>query len=71
MAKAANILRALGALRQCRRGAASMEYGLIAALIAMAAIGSLNILGDNLSAKFDQLNRAMDDAPIAERAPPP
>ena len=34
-------------------GATAIEYGLIAALIAVAAIGAMSSIGTNLSAKFD------------------
>ena len=34
-------------------GATAIEYGLIAALIAVAAIGALTNIGTSLSAKFD------------------
>ena len=33
-------------------GATAIEYGLIAALIAVAAIGALTSVGSNLSGKF-------------------
>ena len=34
-------------------GATAIEYGLIAALIAVACIGALSSVGGNLSAKFN------------------
>ncbi len=34
-------------------GATAIEYGLIAALIAVAAIGALTSVGTNLSGKFN------------------
>ena len=37
-------------------GATAIEYGLIAALIAVAAIGAMTAIGDNLSAKFDEVS---------------
>ena len=36
-------------------GATAIEYGLIAALIAVAAIGAMTAIGDNLSGKFDEV----------------
>ena len=33
-------------------GATAIEYGLIAALIAVAAIGAMSAIGTNLSSKF-------------------
>ena len=37
-------------------GATAIEYGLIAAGIAVAIITVVNALGTNLNAKFDQVN---------------
>ena len=37
------------------QGATAIEYGLIAALIAVAAITAMGSLGDNLTATFDQV----------------
>jgi pilus assembly protein Flp/PilA len=42
------------------QGATAIEYGLIAALIAVAAITAMTSLGDNLSATFQEVNTAMD-----------
>ncbi|WP_137123689.1 Flp family type IVb pilin [Roseomonas sp. HF4] len=39
----------LSALLQCKRGVTAMEYGLIAAFIAVAIIGGLTLLGGNLN----------------------
>ncbi|MBV9550144.1 MAG: Flp family type IVb pilin [Alphaproteobacteria bacterium] len=36
-----------------RRGATAIEYGLIAALIAVVVIGALTNIGTNLSTAFD------------------
>ena len=36
-------------------GATAIEYGLIAALIAVAAIGALTSVGSNLNGKFTQV----------------
>jgi pilus assembly protein Flp/PilA len=36
-------------------GATAIEYGLIAALIAVAAIGAMSSLGGNLSGTFDKV----------------
>ena len=38
------------------KGATAIEYGLIAALIAVAAIGAMGAIGDNLSAKFQEVS---------------
>lgn len=37
-------------------GATAIEYGLIAALIAVAAIGALTSVGSNLSGKFNTVS---------------
>lgn len=36
-------------------GATAIEYGMIAALIAVVIIGSLQVLGTNLSLKFNAI----------------
>ena len=40
-------------------GATAIEYGLIAALIAVAAIGALTSVGTNLSNKFDTVSSSL------------
>jgi pilus assembly protein Flp/PilA len=40
-------------LRKNQTGATAIEYGLIAALIAVVLIGALTSLGTNLSTKFN------------------
>ncbi|WP_339862258.1 Flp family type IVb pilin [Paremcibacter congregatus] len=39
-------------LRKNEKGATAIEYGLIAALIAVAAIGAMTSVGTSLDAKF-------------------
>ena len=46
-------------------GATAIEYGLIAALIAVAAIVSMNSLGDQLSATFSTVSTELEDANTA------
>ena len=41
-------------------GATAIEYGLIAALIAVAAITAMSALGDNLSNTFNDVNNELD-----------
>lgn len=43
-------------------GATAIEYGLIAGLIAVAIIGTLTILGKDLSAMFKAVSTAIDGA---------
>ncbi len=43
-------------------GATAIEYGLIAALVSVAAIGALTALGTNLSNLFDTVSSAVTTA---------
>ena len=43
-------------------GATAIEYGLIAALIAVAAITALTTLGDNLEKTFDKASTELEKA---------
>ena len=47
------VTRSLGMRLLGERGATAVEYGLMVALIAMAMIGTLYLLGPRLSAVFD------------------
>jgi pilus assembly protein Flp/PilA len=49
-------------LRSNEEGATAIEYGLIAALIAIALIGALGTLGDSLSAKFSSVASSVENA---------
>ncbi|QLC21154.1 Flp family type IVb pilin [Parasphingopyxis sp. CP4] len=42
------------------KGATAIEYGLIAALIAVAAITAMSTLGNNLSNTFNDVSNEMD-----------
>ncbi len=42
-----------------RRGVTAIEYGLIAALIAVAIIGILTAIGNQLKNTFDSVNNAL------------
>jgi len=44
------------------QGVTAIEYGLIAALIAVAVIVALTALGDALSSNFDQVSSAVTGA---------
>ena len=46
-------------------GATAIEYGLIAALIAVAAIAAMTSLGENLSGTFDNVSGKLDAANTA------
>jgi pilus assembly protein Flp/PilA len=41
-------------------GATAIEYGLIAALIAVVIIGALTLLGNNISSKFDTISKSVE-----------
>ncbi len=43
-------------------GATAIEYGLIAALVTVAAIGSLNELGDSIISMFVKVQTTIDGA---------
>lgn len=46
-------------LRKNEKGATAIEYGLIAALVAVAAIGALQAIGDNLESTFSSVASAL------------
>lgn len=43
-------------------GQGMVEYGLIIALIALAVIGAITFLGDEISGIFNQIGDALEDA---------
>ncbi|NVN10222.1 Flp family type IVb pilin [Nguyenibacter vanlangensis] len=49
-------LQTLLSLKRDRRGVTMLEYGLIAALVAVVAIGALTTLGTNLSGVFSAIS---------------
>ena len=56
------IIHALAVLSKLRRndnGATAIEYGLIAALVAVVIITALTLLGDNLTATFDAIGTGL------------
>ena len=48
------------------KGATAIEYGLIAALIAVAAIGAMTSLGSNLTSTFQTVSDNMSTAAGSE-----
>lgn len=50
-------------------GATAIEYGLIAALVSVAAIAALSTLGGSLSAMFGHVSQCLTDA-MANVNPP-
>lgn len=49
-------------LRKEEKGATAIEYGLIAALIAVAAIGAMTALGEQVSNTFNEAATGMAGA---------
>jgi pilus assembly protein Flp/PilA len=47
------------ALRFDKRGVTAMEYGLIAALIAVVIIGTITTIGTSLNTKFTAISTAL------------
>jgi pilus assembly protein Flp/PilA len=43
-------------------GATAIEYGLIAALVSVAAVGALTSLGDSLSTMFQSVSNTLSNA---------
>ena len=52
----------LNKIRKDEKGATAIEYGLIAALIAVVLISSLGLLGNNMSSRFNQIGNAVGTA---------
>ena len=55
-------------LRRNEEGATAIEYGLIAALIAVAAITAMDSLGDELSTTFNKVDTELASANTAGTA---
>jgi len=53
-------MKFLKTLAANKRGATAIEYGLIAALIAVAAIGAMSALGTKLSTTFSNVSTNMN-----------
>ena len=49
-------------LRQSEQGATAIEYGLIAALVAVAAIGGMGAVGTQLNTKYTEVSTTLDTA---------
>ncbi|PCJ44616.1 MAG: Flp family type IVb pilin [Alphaproteobacteria bacterium] len=47
-------------LRKSEKGATAIEYGLIAALIAVAVIGAMTTVGTNLKSTFDTIGTQLN-----------
>jgi pilus assembly protein Flp/PilA len=55
-------IRLLRRLRSDKRGATAIEYGLIAALIAVAAIGGMTSLGGGANGMWGRLDNKVADS---------
>jgi pilus assembly protein Flp/PilA len=53
------MIELLGKLARDRKGATAIEYGLIAAFIALAMIAALPTIKTNLAAKFTAVGNAL------------
>jgi pilus assembly protein Flp/PilA len=53
------MLAFFGELIRNKNGATAIEYGLIAALIAVAAVGVMGTVGTNLSSTFNSIATAL------------
>ena len=49
-------------LRKSEKGATAIEYGLIAALVAVAAIGGMNAVGTSLTGTFNDVSGELNTA---------
>ncbi len=56
------MLRTAGEFLADESGATAIEYGLIAALVALAAMAGLEALGDSLIAVFERVSSALENA---------
>lgn len=53
-------MKFINKLLRDEQGATAIEYGLIAALIAVAAIGAMSALGDQLGSTFSEVSTTME-----------
>jgi pilus assembly protein Flp/PilA len=56
------MMKMIRKFRRDESGVTAIEYGLIAALIAVVLIGALSVLGTSLSAKFNAVASAVSAA---------
>ena len=56
------MLKIFRTLSRNRKGATAIEYGLIAALIAVVTIAGLTTLGTNLNAKYNTIATSVQNA---------
>ena len=56
------MIKRFNQLKKDRRGATAIEYGLIAALIAVAAIAAMGNIGDQLGSTFNDVSDELETA---------
>jgi len=56
------MLKVIRAFANDESGATAIEYGLIAALVSVAAIGALTAMGSSLSTMFNTVSSALSGA---------
>lgn len=56
------MIQLLTKLQANTSGATAIEYGLIAALVSVAAIGALNLMGSSLDTMFTAVSGQLDSA---------
>lgn len=56
------MLTSIGELLADESGATAIEYGLIAALVSVAAIGALSAMGSSLQAMFGRVSNELQTA---------
>ena len=56
------MMKQIGHFYRDESGATAIEYGLIAALVSVAAIGALTTMGDTLNSLFTTVSNAMNTA---------
>lgn len=55
-------IKILKKIRMDESGASAIEYGLVAALVSVAAIGALTAMGSSLKTMFQQVSNALTTA---------
>ena len=55
-------IKILKKIRMDESGASAIEYGLVAALVSIAAIGALTAVGSSLNTMFQQVSNALTTA---------
>lgn len=58
----ASMYKVIRAFAKDESGATAIEYGLIAALVSVAAIGALTAMGNSLSTMFNTVSSALSTA---------